>query len=129
MYDSSEWKRIASNPTKLRKLKPVHVKIRLCSHVRTPLKGGEREIGGWGQREREREVYVSEKLLYCTAMQMAEGERIDEARILQKKKCFIRSPPYCKDSPPHHRRCVSPSSPLTEGTLLLPHPSHEASLV
>ena len=67
MYDSSEKKRIARNPTKHRKLKQVHVKISLCSHARTPLKGGKREIGGVGA-EGEREVYVSEKLLYCIVL-------------------------------------------------------------
>ena len=82
-------------------------------------------MGGGGGGGQGRERFMSKNLLYCTAMQMAEGERIEYSK---RKSSFIRSPPRCKDSPPRHRRCVSPSSPLTEGTLLLPHPSHEANL-
>ena len=115
MYDSSEKKRIASSPTKLGKLKQVHIKISLCSHARTPLKGGKREIGGgggWGQREREREVYVFEKLLYCTAMQMAEGERIEYSK--RKSASF------------DHRHTAKIPLPITEDASLPPHPSQKA---
>ena len=62
--------------------------------------------------EGEREVYVSEKLLHRTAMQMAEGERIEYSK--RKSASFA------------HRHAAKTPLPITEDASLPPHPSQKA---
>ena len=76
----------------------------------TPLKEAKERLGSGG-RGRESSLCI-QKLLYSTAMQMAEGERIEYSK--GKSTSFA------------HRHTAKTPLPITEDVSLLPHPSQKA---